>query len=111
MPHLLFRGVPAEKLQTAALPMAERLAALCGCGTDNFTLNALQITNVFGAGPGDPPFVFVEVGWFERGGETRAAFARIVTDAIMALGYPEVEIVFQAYREDSYYINGTAVQE
>ncbi|QNK55057.1 DUF1904 family protein [Paenibacillus sp. PAMC21692] len=77
MPHLLFRGVPAEKLQTAALPMAERLAALCGCGTDNFTLNALQITNVFGAGPGDPPFVFVEVGWFERGGETRAAFARV----------------------------------
>lgn len=110
MPHLLFRGVPAERLQTVAVPLAEDLAALCGCGTDNFTLSCLHATNVFGALPNDPAFAFVEVGWFERGQQVRNQFAEAVTRHVLQLDIPEVEIVFHAYREDSYYINGKPVK-
>jgi len=109
MPHLLIRGVPAEQLQAAALPMVEQLAELCRCGTDNFTVNCVHTTNVFGGGPSDPPFAFVEVGWFERGQAIRNRFADIVTCAIVQLGIPDVEVVFVAYSEDSYYINGKPV--
>lgn len=109
MPHLLFRGVDAERLQTAAPALVSRLAEACECGSDQFTLNVLHLTNVYGNGPDDPPYAFIEVGWFERGTETRDLVARLITDTIMKLGIPDVEIVFHAYSESQYYINGTAV--
>ncbi|MCR2805683.1 DUF1904 domain-containing protein [Paenibacillus soyae] len=110
MPHLLFRGVPAERLQSVAEPLVEQLAVICDCGTDNFTMNCVHATNVFGALPGDPAFAFVEVGWFERGRDVRDRFAAAVTRYVSQLDIPEVEIVFHAYREDSYYINGKPVE-
>lgn len=111
MPHLLFRGVDATGLQAAALPLVQQLAEACDCGADQFTLNVLHMTNVFGCGPDDPPYAFVEIGWFERGADTRDRVARLVTDAIVKLGIPDVEIVFHAYSENRYYINGTAVAQ
>ncbi|WP_426451144.1 DUF1904 family protein [Paenibacillus sp. S-38] len=105
MPHLLIRGVPAERLRTVSIPLLEELAALCACGTDNFTLECMHTTAVF-AGKIVPSFPFVEVGWFERGADVRDRFAQTVTRHILSLGYAEVETVFTAYREDSYYING-----
>ncbi|MEK3884482.1 DUF1904 family protein [Paenibacillus sp. PL2-23] len=109
MPHLLFRGLEADQLRTAAAPLAEELAAICGCGTDNFTMSCVHTSDVFGAGPQDPVFAFVEIGWFERGQDIRNQCAEAVTKTVLGLGVQEVEVVFQAYREDSYYINGKPV--
>lgn len=111
MPHLLFRGVAAEQLQAVAAPLAEELAAICECGTDNFTMACLHATNVFGSLPGEPAFAFIEVGWFERGKDVRSRFAQAVTRYVGQLSIPDIEIVFHAYREDSYYINGEPVEE
>ncbi|WP_141500533.1 DUF1904 family protein [Paenibacillus luteus] len=111
MPHLIFRGVPADKLHTISLPLANELAVICECGTDNFTMACLHTTNVFGNEAGDPDFAFIEVGWFERGQQVRNRFAQAVTAYVAELGIPEIEIVFHAYREDSYYINGEPVAE
>ncbi len=108
MPHLIFRGVNAGLLGTVAQPLAAELASLCECGTDNFTMNVLHTTAVFGEPDTGPSFVFIEIGWFERGTETRDAFAGIVTEYVRKLGYEEVEIVFHAYLEENYYINGEA---
>ncbi|WP_054028347.1 DUF1904 family protein [Bacillus sp. FJAT-28004] len=109
MPHLLFRGVPAEKLQSVTAPLADELAALCECGTDNFTMVCLHTTNVFGSQSAESDFAFIEVGWFERGQQVRNRFAQAVTNYVRQLGISEIEIVFHAYREDSYYINGEPV--
>lgn len=111
MPHLLFRGVPAEKLQTVTNPLATELAALCECGTDNFTMACLHTTSVFGSDSGEASFAFIEVGWFERGQQVRNRFAEAVTRYVAQLGISEIEIVFQAYHQNSYYINGEPVEE
>lgn len=110
MPHLLFRGLGAEQLRSIAEPLAGELAVLCGCGTDNFTMNVLPCETVFGAAEEGPAFIFIEIGWFERGRDIRDSFARLVTDYVRKLGSSEIEIVFHAYREDSYYIDGEPVQ-
>ncbi|WP_337099817.1 DUF1904 family protein [Paenibacillus sp. YIM B09110] len=107
MPHLVFRGVTADQLRTVSEPLAETLAKLCHCGTDNFTMSCLNATSVFGDPADGSMFVFVEVGWFDRGQQTRNEFALAVTESIQRLGASEVEVVFIAYREDSYYVNGT----
>jgi hypothetical protein len=111
MPHLLFRGVPAEQLKAVTNPLAAELAVLCECGTDNFTMSALHVTSVFSSNSEEASFAFIEVGWFERGQQVRNRFAEAVTKYVAQLGISEIEIVFHAYREDSYYINGEPVKE
>lgn len=111
MPHLLFRGVPSEQLKSVSTPLAAELAAICECGTDNFTMACLNTTSVFGSEADDQGFAFIEVGWFERGQHVRNRFAQAVTKYVSQIGLSEIEIVFHAYREDSYYINGEAVSE
>ncbi|MCM3145246.1 DUF1904 family protein [Brevibacillus sp. MER 51] len=105
MPHLIVRGIQAEQMATISEPLAVELAALCQCGTDNFTIECLQTTGVFGEKIVES-FPFIEVAWFERGQEVRDQFAQIVTKHVLSLGIPEVEMAFVAYQKESYYANG-----
>ncbi|MED1794772.1 DUF1904 family protein [Brevibacillus nitrificans] len=105
MPQLIVRGIQAEKLATISEPLLEELAVLCGCSTDNFTIECLHTTGVFG-GKVVESYPFVEVAWFERGQETRDQFAEIVTKYILSLDIPEVEMAFITYQKESYYANG-----
>lgn len=106
MPQLLFRGVPADKLKSISDRLAQELAAVCECGTDNFTMECQLTTAIFGSLEEGSSYPFVEVGWFERGQETRDRFAHAITTQLNDIGIAEVEIAFRTYREDSYYING-----
>lgn len=105
MPQLIVRGIQAEKLAAISEPLLEELAVLCGCGTDNFTIECLHTTGVFG-GKVVESYPFIEVAWFERGQETRDQFAEIVTKYILSLDIPEVEMAFITYQKESYYANG-----
>lgn len=109
MPHLLIRGIKPEQICDISALLVEELAAICECGTDNFTLECLATVGVFG-GKIVPSFPFVEVAWFERGTMVRDRFAETVTRHVLSLGLPEVEIAFTTYTEDSYYINGKSCQ-
>lgn len=105
MPHLLFKGIGADKLHAVCEPLASELAELCACGTDNFTLEVANGTIVWGSEE-DHCYIFVEVAWFERGREARDAFAEAVTRHLLKLGEAEVEVAFRTYAKDSYYVNG-----
>lgn len=105
MPHLLVRGIKAEQMALISQPLAEELAAICECGTDNFTIECLQTTGVF-AGKIVDSHPFIEVAWFERGQETRDRFAQTVTKHVLSLDIPEVEVAFVTYQKESYYANG-----
>jgi hypothetical protein len=105
MPQLTARGIPVSVLKTLSAAMSEELAELCGCGTDNFTIDALQVQSIFGGIQGDA-YPFIEVAWFDRGGELRDRFAEVVTRHVLEAGLPEVEVAFKTYREEEYYING-----
>lgn len=105
MPHLLVRGIKAEEMAKISEPLAEELAAICECGTDNFTIECLHTTGVFGGKVVDS-FPFIEVAWFERGQQTRDQFAQAVTRHVLSLDIPEVEVAFKAYEKEGYYANG-----
>ncbi|MGO0059263.1 DUF1904 family protein [Brevibacillus fluminis] len=105
MPHLLVRGVSVEQMKQISAPLVEELAAICQCGTDNFTIDVLSTTAVF-AGSVVESFPFIEVAWFERGLETRDRFAHALSRHVRGTGVAEIEVAFKTYREDSYYLNG-----
>ncbi|MBE1444675.1 DUF1904 family protein [Paenibacillus sp. OAS669] len=105
MPQLIVRGITAEQMCKISTSLVEELAAVCECGTDNFTIDCLHTTSVYNGSLVDT-YPFIEVAWFERGLQVRDRFAKAVADHVRALGIPEVEIAFTTYREDSYYLNG-----
>lgn len=105
MPHLIVRGVSVEQMKAISTPLVEELAAICDCGTDNFTIECLTTTAIF-AGQIVDSFPFIEVAWFERGLQTRDRFALALSRHVLSTGIKEIEVAFKTYREDSYYLNG-----
>ncbi len=107
MPQLTFRGIEPRTLSAIAAPLVQELAHVCACGTDNFTLDMLQVTTV-SVTDGQPAatYPFIEVAWFERGQSVRDRFAEAATRHLRLAGVPEVEIAFKVYAEDAYYVNG-----
>jgi hypothetical protein len=105
MPQLTVRGIDAERMASISGPLIEELAALCECGIDNFTIDCLAVTSVFG-GRAAVTYPFIEIAWFERGRAIRDQFADSVTRHIREAGVGEVEIAFKVYTEDGYYVNG-----
>lgn len=106
MPHLLFRGVPALSLRSIAPELVQELAVLCNCGVDNFTVECLETTSIYGGHADGRSFPFIEIGWFERGQEVRDRFAAIVHRYMEKLESGEAEIAFRTYSENAYYIEG-----
>jgi hypothetical protein len=105
VPQLIIRGITVEQVKTISKPLVQELATLCDCGTDNFTLEIMNSTFVFD-GEEVPGYPFIEVKWFDRGGDIQDEFANIITKQVHSLGIPEVEVAFHTFRESDYYLNG-----
>jgi hypothetical protein len=104
LPQLTVRGIRVEIMRDLSGPLVEELAKVCECGIDNFTIDCLSVTSVFG-GDAAETYPFIEVAWFERGTEVRDRFAEAVTKHVRRAGVPEVEVAFKEYREEAYYVN------
>ncbi|MBW7474688.1 DUF1904 domain-containing protein [Paenibacillus oenotherae] len=105
MPQLLVRGIEPHRMALISGALVEELAGICECGNDNFTIDCLATTSVFG-GEKVPTYPFIEIGWFERGDQIRDRFAAALTKHVLSLGLSEVEVAFKVYQESAYYING-----
>ncbi|AJY75332.1 DUF1904 family protein [Paenibacillus beijingensis] len=105
MPQLTIRGIAPEQVIAISEAMVQQLADVCGCGTDNFTLDCLQTVSAMDGKRVDT-YPFVEVAWFERGSQTRDLFAETIMKHFLTAGVREVEIAFKVYSQDGYYING-----
>ncbi len=107
MPQLTIRGIEPRAIAAIAVPLVQELALVCECGTDNFTLDILQVTTVSVTdGQQADTYPFIEVAWFERGQDVRDRFAETVTRHLRQGGVSEAEIAFKVYAEAAYYVNG-----
>ncbi|MFC0212183.1 DUF1904 family protein [Paenibacillus chartarius] len=107
MPQLTVRGIDVETMRRVSTALVQELAEVCGCGTDNFTLDCMSTSSVFD-GAAAATYPFIEAAWFDRGREVRDRFAEAVTRHLREAGVAELEVAFKVYREDSYYVNGKA---
>jgi hypothetical protein len=105
MPQLTVRGINVQIMTEISKPLVEEMAAICECGTDNFTIDCLNVVSVFG-GETAETYPFIEVAWFERGPEVRDRLAQALVRQLRLEGIAEVEVAFKVYREDSYYVGG-----
>ncbi|XID95971.1 DUF1904 family protein [Paenibacillaceae bacterium WGS1546] len=105
MPHLIIRGVDPGTVRELSPSLVEELAAICGCPNDHVMLECLHTTSCFG-GEFASSYPFVEVHWFERGGEVRDRAAECIDRHIRSNGVEEMEIAFRVYDREGYYANG-----
>jgi len=104
MPRLSFRGITVEQLCAISGPLVAELAAICECGTDNFTLECVQAVAVSDGKP-VAAFPFVEAAWFERGAAVRQRFTDAVFRHVKGTGVTELEVAFVTYRPAAYYLD------
>ncbi|TXK80042.1 DUF1904 family protein [Paenibacillus sp. N3.4] len=105
MPRLTIRGLSVEQICLISESLIEQLSDICGCEADDFTMECVQHTAVFG-GKIVQAFPFIEVAWFERGEDIRNQMAAAITNHVLNLGIVEMEVAFITYAKDAYYSNG-----
>jgi len=94
-----------EQVRTVSKSLVAELARLCQCPPDYIMLECLHTTAIF---DGDlvPSYPFIEVNWFDRGGETMDLVAACIDRHVRSLGIPEAEVAFRLYEPSAYYANG-----
>lgn len=105
MPILKFSAIKASDIKTISNELVDELQTLTGSPREYFTLEVISSVYIKdGAEVTGPPIV--DVCWFDRGQETQDEAARIVTRYVQSVGYPDVDVIFTIFREESYYENG-----
>lgn len=105
MPILKFNGVESRKLCDISKELVDKLQELLQCPRDYFSLEVVQSLCIK-----DGEYVEVspriEIAWFDRGQETQNSVAKILTEFVKEMGYPNVDVIFTCLEEKKYYENG-----
>lgn len=106
MPHLRFRALSAQNVQTLSVSLPKVLAPAMETSEDNFTFEVIS-TEFFTNGKSDKSYPFVEVHWFARSQEIKTSSAKIITEQVKALtAAADVVVVFIPLAKVDYFENG-----
>lgn len=108
MPHLRFRAIDTQHVQTISTQLVDALQPLMNCPREDFTIEHIPSTFVFD-GKVSQAYPFVEVFWFDRGQEVQDAVAVHLTALVrqaMANENQDVAVIFTALTPGAYYDNG-----
>ncbi|WP_434996979.1 DUF1904 domain-containing protein [Vibrio scophthalmi] len=106
MPHLRFRAVEPQTVQTLSKSLIDELQPHMNCPREDFTFEYIY-TTFYHEGEVNPAYPFVEVLWFDRGQETQDAVAKIITDQVRGITGEDINVavIFTALNASSYYDN------
>lgn len=107
MPHLRFRAVEPQLVQTLSKPLTDELQPHMACPREDFTFEYIY-TTFFQEGEVNSAYPFVEVLWFDRGQQTKDAVAMIITTQVRAVigEDADVAVIFTPLEGSDYYDNG-----
>lgn len=106
MPHLRFRAVEPQTVQTLSKTLIDDLQPHMDCPREDFTFEYIY-TTFFHEGEVSPAYPFVEVLWFDRGQETKDAVAQIITRQVRGIIGEDVDVavIFTPLSGSDYYDN------
>lgn len=107
MPHLRFRAVEPQTVQTLSKSLIDALQPLMDCPREDFTFEYIY-TTFYHEGEVSQAYPFVEVLWFDRGQETQDAVAKTITEQVRGMIGEDVDVavIFSALNTKGYYDNG-----
>ncbi|NRF31676.1 DUF1904 domain-containing protein [Vibrio coralliilyticus] len=107
MPHLRFRAVEPQTVQTLSKSLIDELQPHMDCPREDFTFEYIY-TTFYHEGEVSQAYPFVEVLWFYRGQQTQDAVAAIITQQVRGMIGEDVDVavIFTALDAKVYYDNG-----
>ena len=107
MPHLRFRAVEPQTVQTLSKSLIDDLQPHMDCPREDFTFEYIYST-FYHEGEVNQAYPFVEVLWFNRGQETQDEVAKIITHQVRGMIGEDVDVavIFTALDASGYYDNG-----
>ena len=107
MPHLRFRAVEPQTVQTLSKSLIDELQPHMDCPREDFTFEYIYST-FYHEGEVKQAYPFVEVLWFNRGQETQDEVAKIITHQVRGMIGEDVDVavIFTALDASGYYDNG-----
>ncbi|MCG9583382.1 DUF1904 domain-containing protein [Vibrio tubiashii] len=107
MPHLRFRAVEPQTVQTLSKSLIDELQPHMDCPREDFTFEYIYST-FYHEGEVNQAYLFVEVLWFNRGQETQDEVATIITHQVRGMIGEDVDVavIFTALDASGYYDNG-----
>ena len=110
MPHIRIRAMTEDNVKSLSQVLPKELSQIMNTSEDNFTVEKVQTVfyrngSVVHDGQGDP---MIEIQWFDRGQEVKAASAKKVTELVHSLTKAEyIAVVFFDLPKTDYFENGT----
>lgn len=105
MPQIKIRGMEQSKICSISKEMLAQLETIINCPKEYLTIEHIHSTFI-ADGKVTEGYPFVEVLWFDRGQEVQDQTALAITKLVHSVGYPNVDIIFNAVAESDYYENG-----
>ncbi|CAH0534201.1 hypothetical protein VST7929_02109 [Vibrio stylophorae] len=108
MPHLRFRGIEADTLQTISTDLVDALVPLMNSPRLDFTLEQVHSTFVFDGEVHGNRYPFVELFWFDRGQDVQDKVAQLITEHLRAAlpAVDNIAVIFYPLTPAGYYDNG-----
>lgn len=105
MPQIIVKGMTENQLKTISESLITQLSVVMECPKSHLMLEWIPTHYIQHSEALVYPLV--EVIWFERGRDIRIKSARIITDLIQSMDYPDVEVYFTPLEKENYFENGT----
>lgn len=107
MPHLRFRALETQHVQSLSQSLLAPLQPLMACPNEDFTFEKVASDFYFSGLP-TSAYPFVEVLWFDRGQEKQDLIAKIITEQVRHLrpDTQDIAVIFHALTPARYYDNG-----
>ncbi len=107
MPHIRFRAVEPQAVQSLSKSLTDDLQPLMDCPREDFTFEYIY-TTFFTEGEVSAAYPFVEVFWFDRGQKVQDQVAKAITKQVRTIVGEDIDVavIFTALSPKAYYDNG-----
>ncbi len=105
MPQIICKGLKEKEVMAMSDSLSYELAEIMDTPRDWFIFEHID-RKCYVAGSKAEGDVMIDIWWFDRGQEIKDKTALAVDKAVRDMGYSQIEIAFNNYREESYYENG-----
>lgn len=106
MPHIIYKGMSIEEVKLIEADIIHEVSQMIECPADHFTTEWMHTMFITKGVENSGGYPFVTINWFKRNQSKRDAVAKVITEAVIKLGYSDVCVYFNELKPDHYYENG-----
>lgn len=106
MPHIVYKAIDVEDVKKIERIIIQEISKIVNCPQEHFTTEWTPTLFISQGVENTGGYPFVTVNWFKRSREQQDDVAKVITQAVLELGYSDVCVYFNELDPSAYYENG-----